>query len=854
VFGPDAKSIKPIETPMKLELYRSRFRAALQSKPVRQRNQVFARSGGNFICVVLLVLYFVGRQDANAQSWGPPVIIVYGQAYIFSGGDPGYNLGPCDNYYAPNGDSLQIDENYNVYEDGFYVTHYNWGSWTFDNPSFVASPDGRYLYGVPAGLTVVTNYQTSSVYCNGYIYPSYNYFYSGSNGTFYVAKYPNFPTDVLFQIDSSPYYIYNSPGQELVIDESGGTWPAPNLQSTPPQTVYVFDSGDSTSAAYSLQSISTSSGEGWISEQDNYYTTVTGANQQVNIQRYFNNGSFSGSISGYSDQNHYFSGSFDPIAQQVSAITPGNIEVSLSTLGKGNPQGPLYISWDDTLLLYQATDSSGNDYYSDSSGQSTVVINNGSATSGNNPAQGQISGSYNTSTSTFSISDPDFFALDSSGNPIGLPPGLTLLFGSGGRGQQMMGNDGTIYTPNYSYRRPDGSWGWKYTNAPNGNPLPSGIFLVLDEHGIYTAPPYAYTAGNEVVENAISGWPPTNLYPQQLYVNGIPCPLVPSSEYDSGAGLPRSGGASYYSPNYALTVVLSWTWDATNNFQAFVTGKYGQSSGFKGNWDGLSSFTNLTNGAIVSLTPLPTAPNDGNPPQVAVNGSALTFNSGATAALTAAGTPGDVYTGSLGQTLTINANGTVSFVPAGGGAAITGTYNATTHAFDFSNSGSGSGNVVTLGSGSNATNLAITATDSSGHPLAANGGPTTGTNGSLDIQGNSLTLGSWLLGSESLYGLALTYADAPTGSPSQLGLSTTRSALNWMWAHPSTDGGTDSIVSMQLDSLHRLLLYDPNPANQAAPTVIVDPVNGVSSVVPVRVLPAGDINMGTFTAGPQPGQ
>jgi hypothetical protein len=131
------------------------------------------------------------------------------------------------------------------------------------------------------------------------------------------------------------------------------------------------------------------------------------------------------------------------------------------------------------------------------------------------------------------------------------------------------------------------------------------------------------------------------------------------------------------------------------------------------------------------------------------------------------------------------------------------------------------------------------------------GGAATAVNGGLDILGNSFTLGNWMSGSESVYGFALTYTDVPTG-PSLLGLSTTRSAVNWLWTHPSTDGGADQVQAMVLDNAHRLLLYDP--AKQTSAAVTIDPVNGVSSQVPVRVLPSGDVNMGNFQSGPQPGQ
>jgi hypothetical protein len=719
-----------------------------------------------------------------------------------------------------------------------------------DGQTFAASANSA-----GSSISVRSTYQITGLWNgNAWVYPDLTFTVNG----IYYADFLS-PTDSLvFEIDSSPTYLYT--GNNNLIDETGGTWPQSNIMPNPPGIVYVLDSSDTSSPGYSLQGIQVSFGQGWYSEQDNY----SSGSQQVTIQRYYTNGMYSGSVSGDSDLGNYFSGTFDPVQLQFSNISPTSIQVSLSQMGgsggggpgggSGTPpprQGPLFISWDGALLSYQSTDSSGNDYYADSSNQWSVTINNGSVTSGTSPSYGGISGSYSTATSTFSVPDSDFFALDSAGNPIGLSPGLTLLFGFNGPGYQIVGNDGTAYSPNYLYQRPDGSWGLKYSS------LPSGVYLVQDEHGIYTAPPYAYSAGNEVIENAISGWPPTNIYPTTLYVNGIACSPIANSQYDSGAGLPRTGGSSYYAPDYDLTVVLSWNWNAGTGFQGFVTGKYGQSASFKGSWDGLSNFTNLTNGAIVSLTPPSNAPADGNPPQVAVNGSALTYNAGLS------GSGVDVYTGSLGQQLSINAaTGAVSYTPGLGysGAPITGTYNAATHQFNFASSGNGIGNIVSVGSGSNGYTATISATDSSGHPLAtANGGSSTSggltnLNGGLDIEGNSLSLGSWQLGNESVYGLAIAYADGGTSSVSQIGLSTTRAAVNWLWYHPSTDGNTDQVMAMELDSGHRLLLYNPSSAGQASAAINLDPVNGASYQVPIRVLPAGDINMGTFTSGAVPGQ
>jgi len=75
--------------------------------------------------------------------------------------------------------------------------------------------------------------------------------------------------------------------------------------------------------------------------------------------------------------------------------------------------------------------------------------------------------------------------------------------------------------------------------------------------------------------------------------------------------------------------------------------------------------------------------------------------------------------------------------------------------------------------------------------------------------------------------------------------------VNWLWTHPSTDGGTDQIVAMQLDHAHRVQLYDP--AYPSTASIVLDPGSGGSAFRgPVRVQPQGDISMGDFHNGPTP--
>jgi hypothetical protein len=199
----------------------------------------------------------------------------------------------------------------------------------------------------------------------------------------------------------------------------------------------------------------------------------------------------------------------------------------------------------------------------------------------------------------------------------------------------------------------------------------------------------------------------------------------------------------------------------------------------------------------------------------------------------------------LGQKIVID--GTRVTFYAANGAVYTGTYDPVTHQFNF-----GSGNVVALGSNGTAV---VTATDATGRNLAApivdTSGGVTQLGGNLDILGSRLTLGGWQASNgDSIYGLVMNYTDATSGTPGLLGLSTTRSGVDWLWSHPSTDGGSDSISAMLLDYSHRVLLYDP--ANPGTANVVLDPGGASAFHGPVRVQPQGDIPMLQPASGPTP--
>jgi len=639
-----------------------------------------------------------------------------------------------------------------------------------------------------------------------------------------------------YQSGSSPYYWFpgNFNNGNIVLNDTNG-WPPTNI-SGPPSTLSV--NGEIYTA--NSMSPSTSGDEGYGSTT---YYQGPGENEYVQIgwNLYDGIGQTSYIWGSVGANSEWFSTTLDPNTLQIGAGVPGDIALSFVQSTGSPAQGPSSVSWDDTFLSFIYTSPDGKDYYwapADANGECSAVVAPGDSVLAVHGSE-SLNGTYNPTPGAFNFSGAadsgDIIALNLNGVPYAgeLPVGLTVQSGSNGPGQQILGGSGTSYTPPaYTYEGPGGTWGVKFVS------IPDGVYLVQDENGNYTAPPYSFVGEvGDTTVNAISGWPVTNIYPPYLYVNGSLCTLNAASEADSGgnpsANSPRTGSASYTTPANEFTVTLAWTW--TSQFQGTVQISYGPGSTFSGTWNGLSIFAGLPSGFTAATTPPTSGPQTG-PPQITLNGVRYTYSSSLSGSNNSQNA--DVYVSPSGQQqISISPTGATTITRANG-TTVAGTYNSATQSFNFGDNNIGS----------------IAALDSTGRPMTTliNGGGTTNFNGGLDVQGNTFSLGTWMNGSESVYGFALTYADAPTGTASQLGLATTRSAVNWLWAHPSTDGGTDQVISMVLDNAHRLLLY--NPTAQTAPAVMIDPANAASFQIPVRVQPAGDINMGTFQAGPQPGQ
>jgi len=811
-------------------------------------------------CSLALALGLVLTLSSQAQSspaYGPPAIAAAGLLYAYSstGTDPNSNLA-CDFYVAAAG-KIEVDQHnnltvlagpyllqtatYNPAGPAFYSTNSNQLSAQF----VPVSADGSSFLGLPVGITVIANSPVGSMSMydsSGTLsWKTSDYYYGVTSGaiTIYYTKFMNLSPPFVFQVGSSPMYSYSASAAtaELVLNQSSGTWPPSNLFPTPSPTIYAIVSGDTSSTAYSLTRANYIPGSTSYGQQFTY-CDVNG-NYGATLQLIYNfTGPMTGSVTGQADGSVQYTGTFDPSSQTFSNISDPTVQVSLSPIsGNGGPGGnppppqrlgPPYISWDGTVLYYQTTDNSGNDYYSGASNTITVTISNGSTVSGQSPS-GAIAETYSTTTSTFTGPDNNFIALDPSGNPIGLPTGLTLLLPSAGIGQSLSlsNNQNTVQASvNYVYQRPDGSFGVKYVSLPANY-----WFLIADATGNLNSQIYVTldTSTQDAIINAVSGWPPSNAFPSQIYVDGTACPLNWGSNTigSPGTGI-YQGAAPYTSADNSLSLTLTWTWNNTNGQ---VTWAWSDGNGDSGSWDGVSTFSGVPPGMTITLDPPSSAPQQG-PPALAWNGTTLNFDPASSQLLNA-----DVYLGTYNGSsvwVSIDSAGNARiYLGSLASPAYTGTYNFSSQLFDF-----GTQNIGTL-----------SALDGSNNPVATSSG-----NGNLDIPGNTLSLGSWLNSAgESVNGVAIAFRPAPSaGQAATLQFASPLALGDWVWSRSTSDGSTDQGTAMELDPAHRLLIY--TLGGDSAAKIVLDPATAAKFQVPIRVLAAGDLDMQDFTHGPVPGQ
>lgn len=640
----------------------------------------------------------------------------------------------------------------------------------------------------------------------------------------------------------NPYYslngdTYYNPGANNVLDFTSSTPPTYVPSSPwPPSVLYI------NGIQVSLNDDQANVGPGSASFA--YYSSDYSSGCEI----YYNYNGTSwglGQLSGWGFSGNVY-GTIDP--NTSAYVGSGSVR-----LGPSPQQGPPEITWNGLSLTFDNTDGNGTDYYSSSVNSTQVMINADDSVdvSGSYTA----SGTYNPNTYQFNFGgDPNmqiFAAQDWYGELVGTPNGLEMYFNAPGNAQSIQLGNGAYLSSTtsvvYTFQRSDGSYGVKYLGVPLNS-----IFLVQDNNGNYSSPPYIYEPGiyepsdsDFSLDTTANGhWPASNLYPTVLYVNGSYTTINMSTVSTSGSGQTQGGGVVYdvhplVGQQYAGLVSINWTW-STGGFSAGVTGYYASFTSYSGTWNGVL-FGGLSSGLVISTDQPPVSPSMG-PPQISWNGVDLTFNSVASSVSGSNPTGEDVYedTAGLGLTATVQSDGTVTLIDASG-VQYAGTYTPSTSSpgtgtFSFSGQSPG---IVTAegGSGGNV-------------PTPTPGGSTQ-VAGDLDIEGNFLTMGTWMTsGSNSVNALGISYTDTQSGNPSLVRFAGTRASLDWIWSESTADNTNPQIPMMELDPSHRLILHDTT--SQSAPGVTLDPTGPSMFKNPVLIAPQGDIGMGAFTTGTSP--
>ena len=816
--------------------------------------------------------------QSSGPFYGPPKIAASGslQSYSTSGPTP---WGEWQNVYGQDGNGnwgnqwtfvqhnadfysgdIVIDDRGWVYAFGYQIGWYTGASGNYgpngygwypmcrfinsfggDLSGFAAVDTSSNFLGLSTGITVISpsgSYSASLTDANGSLHSSVASFTRADGAV--VSKFLDVPGGPIQINGSSPLYSFNSwwGAGEMVIDAvNPGGWPQSNLLFTsPPATMNV------NGRTYTLAGTSSTGLSGYSLSEGFYYTNPTGG--QAGFGRYWTGNTSSGAVWATPPTGASFSGSLDPYSYAVSNLvsSTGATTGMIVTFGGNLPStpplyGPPAISWNGTTLAFTFTDSTGADGYQDFTGAMRVSVRSGwpspsvSAWQSANQTS-PFSGSY--ASPVFSFDSNNYansgvgtmIALDANGDPLGTSAGIVLYFGVDGLGRTLHFEDGTYYSPTYTFRRNDGSWGVKFTG------LPTGYFTVTD------SPLYRFTGADMVISTVASGWSASNVTcPPQLYVNGILSPK------DASGSLASQGGSQAYH-GAGVTVTLGWSWTATAPAWS-VSGTVEGTGAFTGIWDGQGSFTSLPAGVEISLNPSWFAPRFG-PALVDWNGERLIFDPIASQTLGV-----DVYGGTEGFQMLVSHDGTVVVQPKNGGWTFGGYYLAGLHRLTFDTTDFGT--VSTL---DGAGNVLVTTVSSGGGGGGGGGGLDGNGNltvpGTLDIRGNTLNFGSWVSGTgTSVNGLTLAFVPAASGANNQIRLDAARPLTDWLWLHAQSDGSGDSVTAMKLDSSHRLSLFDPaSPAN-SIPGIVLNPGGRSRFDKPVRIAPQGDISMGVFTADPE---
>ncbi len=530
--------------------------------------------------------------------------------------------------------------------------------------------------------------------------------------------------------------------------------------------------------------------------------------------------------------------------------TDGSVYLSFNPTG--TPQyGPVSVFWNGISLPFLTTQNA-MDVYMDAASGTQVFIDSAHHVTVRNSS---VSGTYTPGTYHFSVAG--MIAQDANGNLLGTPSGVVMIFngapgdqtyhwpggtyGQGGQSIQLA--DGSYHdssnTTVYTVARNDGTWLVKYIGIPVGS-----LFIAKDGSGNYSSPVYRYSGDIDCVINTTSSgdWPASaDLYPATLFINGHTATVDSGTQHDWGSdNTNRRGQVTYHvQPDIDETFTLYWTWGSQGGLSnAIVYGSYSSFSGFSGTWDG-NLFGGLPNGLVISTKRLPISNNiNSSPPQIIWNGVQLLFDPLASSFTKENPTGADIYHDSLGLGLqvTVNSDGSVT-ARQSNGTSHTGTYNPTTHLFQFSSSA--------VGNMQGANNQGIIYPIDGGAPPVLTRA-TTDIPGNLDIHGGVLSLGNWTDSSgDSVNAFCLAFANGQNGQPSLLNFAATRQNTDWIWSHAASDESSNQINVMRLDSQNRLLLY--NLTNQTTPAIVLDPGGQSSINGPLHIAPQGDLDMGDFT-------
>ena len=239
-------------------------------------------------------------------------------------------------------------------------------------------------------------------------------------------------------------------------------------------------------------------------------------------------------------------------------------------------------------------------------------------------------------------------------------------------------------------------------------------------------------------------------------------------------------------------------------------------------------FTGLPAGLIITLEHIARSPTLG-PPKLQWDGVDFVYDPIASAVSGSNPTGVNIYRDTLGLGLSVSVspatdpNATVLSVSfnRADGQQLAGTFDPASGALTLT--GGDPGSVLALDANGNAYDPSGT-NQSAGGTLGASH-EITNILGSLDVHGNSLTLGSWMNAQgQSLNGLGLTFADASGNHPAAIDFSAARAPTEWTWSQATSTDGTSTtppVTRMRLDAAGRLILYDP--AHPGTPTMILDP-------------------------------